>query len=95
LDATGPARETTGSWRKDKGAESEIFIADVRDEGQVGILGQDVHCPVSAARTSSSNKRPARRVRKNVAGFHAGRVEVVLDTHLTGAFLVSRASFLT
>jgi 2-deoxy-D-gluconate 3-dehydrogenase len=79
----------TQKLTKDKGAESEIFIADVRDEAQVGKLGQDVIARFSGAHILINNAGTA--VRKNVADFTLDEWRLVLDTNLTGAFLVSRA----
>jgi len=73
---------------KEKGAESEIFSTDVRDEGQVGKLGQDVIARFGSAHILINNAGTA--VRKNVADFTLDEWKLVLDTNLTGAFLVSR-----
>jgi NAD(P)-dependent dehydrogenase (short-subunit alcohol dehydrogenase family) len=74
---------------KDKGAQSEIFLADVRDEGQVGKLEKDVIGRFGAAHILVNNAGTA--VRKNVVDFSLDDWKMVLDTNLTGAFLVSRA----
>ncbi len=79
----------TQKLAKDKGTESEIFIADVRDEGQVGKLGQDVIARFGGTHILINNAGTA--VRKNVADFTLDEWKLVLDTNLTGAFLVSRA----
>lgn len=79
----------TQKLAKEKGAESEIFIADVRDEGQVGKLGQDVVTRFGGTHILINNAGTA--VRKNVADFTLEEWKLVLDTNLTGAFLVSRA----
>lgn len=79
----------TQKWAKEKGAESEIFITDVRDEGQVGKLGQDVLARFGGTHILINNAGTA--VRKNVADFTLDEWKLVLDTNLTGAFLVSRA----
>jgi len=71
------------------GAESEVFIADVRDEAQVGKLGQDVITRFGGTHILINNAGTA--VRKNVADFTLDEWKLVLDTNLTGAFLVSRA----
>ena len=71
------------------GAESEVFIADVRDEGQVGKLGKDVIARFGGTHILINNAGTA--VRKNVADFTLDEWKLVLDTNLTGAFLVSRA----
>ena len=79
----------TQELAKEKGAESEIFIADVRDEAQVGKLGRDVIARFGATHILINNAGTA--VRKNVADFTLDEWKLVLDTNLTGAFLVSRA----
>jgi len=79
----------TQKLAKEKGAESEIFIADVRDEGQVGKLGQDVITRFGGTHILINNAGTA--VRKNVADFTLDEWKLVLDTNLTGSFLVSRA----
>ena len=71
------------------GAESEVFIADVRDEAQVGKLGKDVLARFGRTHILINNAGTA--VRKNVADFTLDEWKLVLDTNLTGAFLVSRA----
>jgi NAD(P)-dependent dehydrogenase (short-subunit alcohol dehydrogenase family) len=71
------------------GAESEVFIADVRDEAQVGKLGKDVLARFGGTHILINNAGTA--VRKNVADFTLDEWKLVLDTNLTGAFLVSRA----
>jgi len=79
----------TQKLAKETGAESEIFIADVRDEGQVGKLGKDVLARFGGTHILINNAGTA--VRKNVADFTLDEWKLVLDTNLTGAFLVSRA----
>jgi len=79
----------TQKLAKETGAESEIFIADVRDEGQVGKLGKDILARFGGTHILINNAGTA--VRKNVADFTLDEWKLVLDTNLTGAFLVSRA----
>jgi NAD(P)-dependent dehydrogenase (short-subunit alcohol dehydrogenase family) len=79
----------TQKLAKEKGAEGEIFIADVRDEGQVGKLAQDVIGRFGGTHILINNAGTA--VRKNVVDFTLNEWKLVLDTNLTGAFLVSRA----
>ncbi len=79
----------TQKLAKETGAENEIFIADVRDEGQVGKLGKDVLARFGGTHILINNAGTA--VRKNVADFTLDEWKLVLDTNLTGAFLVSRA----
>ena len=75
----------TQKLAKETGAESEIFIADVRDEGQVGKLGKDVLARFGGTHILINNAGTA--VRKNVADFTLDEWKLVLDTNLTGAFL--------
>ena len=79
----------TQKLAKETGAEGEIFIADVRDEGQVGKLGKDVLARFGGTHILINNAGTA--VRKNVADFTLDEWKLVLDTNLTGAFLASRA----
>src|SRR5882724_407698 len=79
----------TQQLAKDKGTESEIFIADVRDEGRVGKLAHDVIARFGGTHILINNAGTA--VRKNIADFTLDEWKLVLDTNLTGAFLVSRA----
>jgi NAD(P)-dependent dehydrogenase (short-subunit alcohol dehydrogenase family) len=79
----------TQKLAKEKGAESETFVTDVRDETQVGKLERDVVGRFGAAHIVINNAGTA--VRKNVADFTLEEWKLVLDTNLTGAFLISRA----
>src|SRR6185436_8115843 len=79
----------TQKLAKDKGAEGEVFVADVRDEAQVGKLAQEVVARCGGVHILVNNAGTA--VRKNVADFTLEEWKLVLDTNLTGAFLVSRA----
>jgi NAD(P)-dependent dehydrogenase (short-subunit alcohol dehydrogenase family) len=72
-----------------KGAESEVFITDVRDEAQVVKLEKDVSARFGRAHILINNAGTA--VRKNVADFTLDDWKLVLDTNLTGLFLVTRA----
>jgi NAD(P)-dependent dehydrogenase (short-subunit alcohol dehydrogenase family) len=92
LALAGRNREKLAETKKlaaGKGIESEIFIADVRDEAQVGKLEKDVIARFGAAHILVNNAGTA--VRKNVADFTLDEWNLVLDTNLTGAFLASRA----
>lgn len=71
------------------GAESEIFLADVRDEAQVAKLEQDVIARFGGAHILINNAGTA--VRKPVADLSLDEWKLVVDTNLTGVFLVSRA----
>ncbi|MFN0040928.1 MAG: SDR family NAD(P)-dependent oxidoreductase, partial [Burkholderiales bacterium] len=74
---------------KAKGAESEIFYADVREEAQVAKLEKDVMARFHSAHIVVNNAGTA--VRKNLADLSMDDWRLVMDTNLTGAFLVSRA----
>jgi short-subunit dehydrogenase len=70
LALVGRNRDKLSETRKlaaDIGAESEIFIADVRDEAQVGKLEKDVIARFGGAHILINNAGTA--VRKNVADF--------------------------
>jgi len=79
----------TRKLANEKGAESEIFVTDVREESQVAKLGQDVIARFGGTHILINNAGTA--VRKTVADFTLDEWNLVLDTNLTGAFLVSRA----
>ncbi len=92
LALVGRNRDQLAQTRKlaaDIGAESEIFIADVRDEAQVGQLEQDVIARFGGVHILINNAGTA--IRKNVADFSLDEWKLVTDTNLTGVFLVSRA----
>jgi NAD(P)-dependent dehydrogenase (short-subunit alcohol dehydrogenase family) len=71
------------------GAESEIFITDVRDEAQVAKLEKDVIARFGGAHILINNAGTA--IRKNIADFSLDEWKTVTDTNLTGVFLISRA----
>lgn len=79
----------TQALAKDAGAEAETFVADVRDEAQVNRLAADVRSRFGNAHIVVNNAGTA--VRKNIADFSLDEWRTVMDTNLTGAFLVSRA----
>ncbi|MEX0960341.1 MAG: SDR family oxidoreductase [Burkholderiales bacterium] len=81
--------EETRKLAKDKGAESEVFICDVREEAQVKKLEQDVKARFGNAHILINNAGTA--VRKNLADFSLDEWKLVTDTNLTGVFLCSRA----
>jgi NAD(P)-dependent dehydrogenase (short-subunit alcohol dehydrogenase family) len=92
LALVGRNRDKLAETRKlaaDTGAESEIFLADVRDEAQVAKLEKDVSARFGTTHILINNAGTA--VRKNVADFSLDEWKLVLDTNLTGVFLVSRA----
>lgn len=79
----------TQQLAKAKGAECEVFVTDVRDEGQVAKLEKDVLARFGGAHILINNAGTA--VRKNLADFSLDEWKLVLDTNLTGVFLVTRA----
>jgi NAD(P)-dependent dehydrogenase (short-subunit alcohol dehydrogenase family) len=81
--------EETRKFAKDRGADSEIFITDVREEAQVVKLEQDVSARFGNVHILINNAGTA--VRKNLADFTLDEWKLVTDTNLTGVFLVSRA----
>lgn len=92
LALVGRAKDKLAETRKlaqAKGAESEVFITDVRDEAQVVKLEKDVSARFGRAHILINNAGTA--VRKNVADFSLDDWKLVLDTNLTGVFLVTRA----
>ncbi len=92
LALVGRARDKlaeTQAMARERGAQSEIFITDVRDESQVTRLEQAVRTQLGQAHIVINNAGTA--VRKNTADFTLEEWRTVVDTNLTGAFLVSRA----
>jgi NAD(P)-dependent dehydrogenase (short-subunit alcohol dehydrogenase family) len=69
--------------------ESEVFIADVRDEGQIQALERNVRQRFGNVHILINNAGTA--VRKNVADFALEEWKLVIDTNLTGSFLAARA----
>ena len=74
---------------REKGAEAEIFVTDVRYEAQVGRLEQDVIARFGTVHIVVNNAGTT--VRKTLADLSLDEWRLVIDTNLTGAFLVSRA----
>ncbi len=79
----------TQAMAKARGAESEVFLCDVREEDKVKKLAQDVKARFGNAHILVNNAGTA--VRKNLADFTLDEWDTVVDTNLTGVFLVSRA----
>jgi NAD(P)-dependent dehydrogenase (short-subunit alcohol dehydrogenase family) len=84
----GQLNEAAGAVRG-AGGEAEAFTADVRDEAQVSRLAGDVgarfgkvHILVNSAGVN---------VRKNLTEFTLEDWRLVMDTNLTGVFLMCRA----
>ena len=96
LALTGRNQEKLAETKKlaaDKGIESEIFIADVRDEAQVKKLEKDVIARFGATHILINNAGTA--VRKNVADFSLDEWKLVVDTNLTVCFWYRAHSFRT
>lgn len=85
----GDKLKETQALAKAIGAESEIFISDVRDEAQVAKLERDVKSKLGPAHILVNNAGTA--VRKNTVDFTLDEWRTVVDTNLTGAFMMSRA----
>src|SRR5437879_3177148 len=71
------------------GAEAEIFQADVTDEGQVNKLEQAVIGKFGKIQILINNA--GINIRKSVTDFTLAEWRQVLDTNLTGPFLMCRA----
>lgn len=74
---------------KDKGIDSEVFICDVREETRITQLEQDVKKRFGNVHILINNAGTA--VRKNLVDIGMDEWRQVIDTNLTGVFLVSRA----
>lgn len=72
-----------------RGATAEAFRADVTDEGQVGQLCEDVIRRFGKIHILINNAGV--NLRKAVTDFSLAEWRQVLDTNLTGAFLLCRA----
>jgi NAD(P)-dependent dehydrogenase (short-subunit alcohol dehydrogenase family) len=71
------------------GAEAEPFAADVRDEAQVAALAAAVAARFGSVHILVNNAGV--NVRKNLADFTLEEWRYVMDTNLTGVFLMCRA----
>jgi len=74
---------------RDSGAEAEIFLADVTDEEQVQRVEREVTGRFGPVQILINNA--GINIRKNVTDFTLAEWRAVLDTNLTGAFLICRA----
>lgn len=81
--------EETRNLAKDVGAESEVFICDVREEEQVSRLEKDVKQRFGNVHILINNAGTA--IRKKLVDFSLDEWRTVIDTNLTGVFLCSRA----
>lgn len=71
------------------GAEAEVFLADVTDEAQVKRLELDVMASFGQAQILINNA--GINIRKSTTDFTLADWHAVLETNLTGAFLMCRA----
>jgi NAD(P)-dependent dehydrogenase (short-subunit alcohol dehydrogenase family) len=71
------------------GSEGAPFLADITDEGQVRVLEQDVAARFGKVHILVNNAGV--NVRKPITDFTLAEWRSVLDTSLTGAFLMCRA----
>jgi len=72
-----------------RGAEAEAFVADVRDEAQVAALAAAVEARFSAVHILVNSAGV--NLRKNLTDFTLEEWRHVMDTNLTGVFLMCRA----
>lgn len=71
-----------------KGADAQTFICDVRDEGQVKKLADDVRQRFGKVHILMNNAGTA--IRKNIVDFTLDEWRAVTDTNITGVFLVTK-----
>ena len=81
-------KETAGAVRK-FGADAEVFTADVTDEQQVRRLESSIHERFGMAQILINNA--GINIRKPVTEFTLEEWRQVMDTNLTGPFLMSRS----
>ena len=84
----GQLEETAGAVRA-AGGEAEAFATDVADEAQVARLALDVGARFGKVHILVNNAGV--NVRKNLTEFSMADWRLVMDTNLTGAFLMCRA----
>ncbi|HZP85574.1 MAG TPA: SDR family NAD(P)-dependent oxidoreductase [Burkholderiales bacterium] len=73
---------------RDKGAEGEVYICDVREEGQVKQLANDVAKRFGKVHVLVNNAGTA--IRKNVIDFSMDEWRALTDTNITGVFLMCK-----
>lgn len=78
----------TQKMAREAGAEAEVFLCDVREEAQVKRLADDVMKRFGAAHILVNNAGTA--IRKNIDEFTLDEWRAVMDTNLTGAWLMCR-----
>ena len=91
LALTGRAQDKLAETHKlvrDTGAEAETYICDVREESQVKQLADDVMKRFGAVHILVNNAGTA--IRKNIHEFSLEEWRTVMDTNLTGPWLMCR-----
>ena len=73
---------------RDKGAEAEMYLCDVRDEAQVKQLASDVAKRFGKVHILVNNAGTA--IRKNVIDFSMEEWRALTDTNITGVFLMCK-----
>ena len=73
---------------RDKGAEAEMYLCDVRDEPQVRQLASDVAQRFGKVHILVNNAGTA--IRKNVIDFSMDEWRALTDTNITGVFLMCK-----
>jgi len=80
--------EETLKLVRDKGAEAEMYLCDVRDEAQVRKLASDVAQRFGKVHILVNNAGTA--IRKNVIDFSMEEWRALTDTNITGVFLMCK-----
>jgi NAD(P)-dependent dehydrogenase (short-subunit alcohol dehydrogenase family) len=88
VDRTAAENADTGRFARDAGAQCESFGCDVRDESQVQALTGQIMQRFGAAHILVNNAGTA--LRKKVHEFTLEEWRLVMDTNLTGPFLLCR-----
>jgi len=91
LALTGRARDKLAETQKlarEAGAEAETYICDVREEPQVKLLADNVVAHFGAVHILVNNAGTA--IRKKIHEFTLEEWRAVIDTNLTGAWLMCR-----
>jgi NAD(P)-dependent dehydrogenase (short-subunit alcohol dehydrogenase family) len=70
------------------GAEAETYVCDVREEAQVDKLARDIKARFGAVHILVNNAGTA--IRKNVIDFSLEEWRALIDTNITGVFLMCR-----
>lgn len=81
--------EETAAAARAAGTEAEAFVADVTDEAQIAALEKRVAARVGRVQILINNA--GINIRKDITDFTLDEWRRVLDTNLTGVFLMCRA----